>query len=908
MATAVVLVIAFMVISKVSAETALPWINSVLSFQKQADTTALPQTTGNYGNINCAMEDSLNCAVAATYGAATQNGAVRLVSSSSFLPVVTYVDNRQSFLAVPNSNTAISYFSGPAYGLNMAFNYNFASSVTKTGGTFKINRAPDGKLTDKAKRLLAADIASMSFSENGQWMVVSNPNAAMLRVNLQTFEVVPFAPGLNYTIGLDPAVKSAITNDGRYAVIASKTFNTFKIYDLSTCPAVPDTINGPVACQSRDLGSFMQQAAPGYDSIASARFLDNNALAAYVFYKVGTLNKTARFIISNTAIVSQIDYLAVGDSYISGEGAFNYIGGTDTDSNKCHLSFLAYPKLIGRDLNLNSYNSVACSGATIDDIINTKPDYKGQADNKKVSREERDRNGQTAGYLSSFMPGYINQLEFVKNYQPKVITVSMGGNDMGFSNILKICVDPRNFQTCYDAYEDRLELVRLINNQVFPNLVKTYAKLKSAGPPDMRVYAIGYPQIAKLDGNCGLNVRLNKDEILFSQLLINYLDTVIQQAAARAGVYYVDTQDALNGHRLCEAGPGSVAMNGLTAGNDRPDKLGGPIADESYHPNDFGYQLLENKILPLTNNLTNPMPAANLLAAPPAETGLAILDVPRSGRAVSATLLNPDMSADLAYRQTPLEISINGSQNGLGPNSSLQAELRSTPLPLGSYLTDANGNLVTQITIPASAPAGYHMLHFYGTDISGQKIDIYKIIYVANTANDLDGDGALDSTQRCVGSISSGQDYDQDSIDDACDGNITIPPVQPALPAPNSSAGNSQSSVSSPTLGLSGTTSESVQTGSDNSPAPAPLIAIAANPPTSDNKESVNTVSSTGNPSQTNIEPTVLGANDSSNSSKPIAMQNNDAQTSSRYPIYAMLGLLPLILLAYASKIYKSLT
>ncbi|HET9722053.1 MAG TPA: GDSL-type esterase/lipase family protein, partial [Candidatus Saccharimonadales bacterium] len=415
--------------------------------------------------------------------------------------------------------------------------------------------------------------------------------------------------------------------------------------------------------------------------------------------------------------------------------------------------------------------------------------YVGQANKSsdQASRAVLDKTGQTDQYLASFTPGYIDQLDFAKTYQPKVITVSVGGNDMGFSSILYSCVAPWKTGTCYNTYESRLELVNLINTTVFNNLVQTYDALKNAGSPDMRIYVVGYPQIAKPDGNCGLNVHLNNDEIKFSQLLIDYLDTVIQQAAAKTGVYYVDTQDALNGHRLCEAGPGSVAMNGFTVGKDRPASFG-PIGDESYHPNPTGYQLMENKVLSATNNLTKTMSAPNLNAAPPAIDGQPILDVPHDDSTIKTVQYDPSITADLAYAGATTDISINGPSEGLSSYSPLQAELHSTPIDLGNYTTNADGDLNAQITIPSDTPAGYHTLHFYGTNIADQPVDIYKFIYIAASAEDMDGDGMPDDQQACIGVTSSGQDYDQDGIDDACDADISLPPLVSTAAVQTSSA------------------------------------------------------------------------------------------------------------------------
>ena len=785
--TIVVFAIALLAVSTTRAESPVsPWVSAALSIQKQADALAPPSS---YPNLDCAMDITNACTVPTSYGTGSTNSTVRfnnetlsLYDKGKFYPVYTYLENRQRFLPVPYSNEAISYTGGPAIGLYLYFNYSFSSSVVRTGGLgtllpveYHITKPPDGKLADKANHLIPADTASMGFSSNGEWMVVSSPNMAVMRVNLRTFDVLPFAPSFNYSIGLDPAVKTAITNDGRYAIVSSSNLNTFKLYDLGTCPAVPNTINGPVACQSRDLQAFTQQQILGYSFVSGARFMNDDSLAFFAVYKVGGVSKTARFIISNGGSVSQLDYLALGDSYISGEGAFDYISGTDIQINKCHLSYLSYPFLIGQELNFNSPHSVACSGATTNDIVNTSSSYVGQADRKnKTTRANWDQTGQSELALSSFLPGYVDQLDFVSRYQPKNITVSIGGNNVNMIGTLKQCIW---FKTCMETYEDRLEFINTVNSD-FNDIEKTYEKIKNAGPPDMRVYAIGYPQIAKPGGDCGLNVHLNSDEVLFASQAIDYLDSVVKAAAAKAGVFYVDAEDALYGHRLCEAKPGSVSVNGITAGNDI-----GPIGSESFHPNAFGHELMENRVLEATHNLKAVMPAPDTNAGIPNSGGLEILNAPHSGRPVNTTEFDQLISDDLAYRDVPFNISIDGARHALPANASLTAELHSSPTNLGTFSTNPGGNLSAQITIPSSVPAGYHSLHFYGVDLLGQPIDIYKDIFVAASADDLDGNGTPDEQQKCVGVDPSGQDYDQDGIDDACDGEIGLPPARPSEPA-----------------------------------------------------------------------------------------------------------------------------
>lgn len=809
--------VSFLTVAVVRAQDSLPWINSALLIQKQADSQALPISLN--GNIDCALENGTSCAVPTTYGAATQQGTARLNGTPAYRPVLSYIDGRQHFLPIPNSSTVITYTTEPVYGFYLYFNYNFSSSIVKSmlpGSTqtaYKIINPPDAKLVDKSNQRLAADYTSISFSENGQWMVVSEPNVAMLRVNLNTFEVLPFADGFNYSVGLDPAVKTTISNNGRYAVVASQAFGRFKMYDLSTCDSTLSIITGRVSCQSRDLGQFMQQQVPGYNFISSARFSDDNILAVYATYESDQSDKTARFIISAAGnITNQIVYLAVGDSYIAGEGAFGYQGGTDTNDNKCHLSYLAYPYLIGHDLNYDSYHSVACSGAVTRDITDTSMPY----GSKKPQAKGKEYGSYDDEIFASFLPGYRAQINFVARYQPKIINLSIGGNDVGFSDIVKRCAEPWHFDTCFSTYEDRLELVREINNK-FPDLVDTYQKLKNASAPDTRIYVVGYPQIAKPDGACALNVHLNSHELIFVGQWANYLDRVIERAAAKAGVAYVDTEDALDGHRLCEAKPGSVAMNGLTAGNDAPDiVINGPLGNESFHPNELGYQLLENKILTVTHHLTNPMPAPNPSAVPPSELGgLPILQVPASGRTVNISSYDDSLTSGTVFMGAKTTISVPGQGFSLKPNTNYGAELHSAPVNLGTYSTDAAGNLNTQVQIPANVPPGMHTLHVYGKNIADEPIDIYKTIYVATSQDDLDGDGLANVVDPCSFTDSSYQDYDQDGIDDACDGDIG---AAPTLAATENTQNSLLMAVQSSALSISLSSSTQASSGGGDNP------------------------------------------------------------------------------------------
>jgi len=115
------------------------------------------------------------------------------------------------------------------------------------------------------------------------------------------------------------------------------------------------------------------------------------------------------------------EYVALGDSYASGEGlqsnAATYIAPSNNDG--CHRSVTAYPVLVAANLNVDlgqfeTYGSggfVACSGATSKDLL------KGE-------------NGE---------PAQLSALSSSTRW----VTVTAGGDDLHFSNVLLACLELR---------------------------------------------------------------------------------------------------------------------------------------------------------------------------------------------------------------------------------------------------------------------------------------------------------------------------------------------------------------------------------------------------------------------------------------------------------------------------------
>lgn len=630
-------------------------------------------------------------------------------------------------------------------------NYTLAFSATNTGGSYvwlyknilpllrdkkaangklvgkTVSQPPDIVLRDLTGARLVINLQTLAFSDDGLWLVAESQSGSFIRIELEGFKILPFATAFG-SLGSPALLDSqvAVSGNGRYVAIQNNIASSFKVYDLSSCPPETNSMT-PLTCDSFEYFPFMH--TNGINYIGHVRFISENLLS----FNGSTGGNTDIFELApQSSIGSLIKYLALGDSFTSGEGAFDYQAGTDTDINHCHLSANSYPLLITYKLwQASSGRSIACSGARIQDISpgNIK-DYRGQTVGGTPRRQKQ--LGSVEQYLSDFSPGYIAQEEFIARYQPEIITISIGGNDVGFGDIVRSCVEPKlGNNTCYKTYEDRLEILQAIDRTI-SRWIDLYIRIAEMSPQS-HIYAIGYPQLLASDGNCGLNVLLDQDEINFASGLITYIDEAMKQAAVTAGINFIDVSQAFIGHRLCETTDDKVAVNGLTAGNDTAGILG----KESYHPNALGHSLLKNTILAQTSNLNiKPAIASKIQSSH-------LLDAPKSGREVTSlswgqyTNQPVKKSAEMAFELDCLEY-------GLLPGNPYTLKLDGLALKqlTCSEQNEMEGNFI----VPTDTSIGTQIMDLVGLNQLGKEIDIRQAVDVANNDASLPNNSVTTTT------------------------------------------------------------------------------------------------------------------------------------------------------------------
>lgn len=586
-----------------------------------------------------------------------------------------------------------------------------------------------------------------TYSADGRQLALYDQSGRVTMVDLQDFTMrtirVPDAPN----DGSVPFALVAPSDDGTYLAV-SVAGGDLGVYDLQRCDTAGQV---PQVCPERELGISLAIATGNrFDYPLGGgvpQFVDD-ALLEYTLSDGAPSGHFQYYL--RAPNTWQANYVALGDSYASGEGAgsSNFYPETNVSGvNQCHLSPLSYPYLIGQDLQLSSTHSAACSGAKIADVL-TNAQYKTVPSNNT---------------LGDWLPGPQPQLQKITK-QTNVITISAVGNDVGFGDIVQRCI--MESDTCYGTYEDREELVLLINKQ-FDRLVDTYTQLKHAAAPDARIYVIGYPQIVNPGGRCGDNVRLNYSETIFAHDLIDDLDSVIEKAAARAGVYYVSDSTVFEGHRLCDSST-QKAVNGITI-----QQNGNSWTNNSFHPNPYGHALLAKWIEENTYNFTAPMPRADsAVGEPTVDDSLPILQAPKSNRPLNELNYDNNLSNDVVYWGKIAHIEYDAEKGVVDVGegvakaySTVKGWIHSEPIYLGSFTTDGNGNFSVDVTIPTSVPPGFHTLDFYVAGVDGQTQDIRKTIYVAASPDDYDGDGVPNALEPCIffkapANQSSGDDYD----------------------------------------------------------------------------------------------------------------------------------------------------
>jgi lysophospholipase L1-like esterase len=217
-------------------------------------------------------------------------------------------------------------------------------------------------------------------------------------------------------------------------------------------------------------------------------------------------------------------YVALGDSYSAGNGA----NSTNLNSS-CNRNTYAYPYLVSQQRPNTALTFVACSGAVTGDVIN----------------------------------GQVNSV----TSDTKIVTMTIGGNDIGFTSLILACTT-LGCQSQINASNAK------IANELPAKLNTTYAAIK-ARAPSAKVVILGYARpFANRTCLAATGVTLTEEANL--NALVNNMNNVIKARAQAYGFSFADVNPYWAGHDICASNPFTNGLNLLRTA-------------DSYHPTRNGY-------------------------------------------------------------------------------------------------------------------------------------------------------------------------------------------------------------------------------------------------------------------------------------------------------------------------------
>ncbi|HZZ51339.1 MAG TPA: SGNH/GDSL hydrolase family protein [Pseudonocardia sp.] len=243
-------------------------------------------------------------------------------------------------------------------------------------------------------------------------------------------------------------------------------------------------------------------------------------------------------------------YVALGDSYTAGPVIPIQTG----RPLGCLRSTSNYPSLIRRELRPRSFVDASCSGATTKDMT-----------------------------ASQAVPGGSNPPQLsVLTRNTTLVSLGIGGNDIGFAKIITSCAERSTTKLFGSACRDEYSTDG--HDQLADRIDRTSEKVANVldeiarRAPKATVLVVGYPTILPDSGpGCYPIVPFSPGDVAYLRQTEKRLNAMLAREAARAGARYVDTYTPSIGHDICKL-PGTKWVEGLV-----PTAPAAPV-----HPNARG--------------------------------------------------------------------------------------------------------------------------------------------------------------------------------------------------------------------------------------------------------------------------------------------------------------------------------
>jgi lysophospholipase L1-like esterase len=239
------------------------------------------------------------------------------------------------------------------------------------------------------------------------------------------------------------------------------------------------------------------------------------------------------------------NYVSLGDSFVSGP----FIPLQRLDPLSCFKSTQNYPSVLARELGIANFTDISCGGAQTKDMTGVQSGVPGQS---------------------------VPQFSALKA-DTDLVTISIGGNDIGFGEIIQNCasrglLDPHG-APCKAYYGDTLSQ-RIAATA--PKLAAVLNGIKQRSPK-AKIVVVGYLRVLPPAGGCWPIVPISAGDVPFLDAMQQQLNGMMAAQAKAAGAAWVNPYDISLGRDVCAA-PWVKWVEGLI-----PTRLAFPV-----HPNASG--------------------------------------------------------------------------------------------------------------------------------------------------------------------------------------------------------------------------------------------------------------------------------------------------------------------------------